>query len=141
VRIKPQDVKVRLAQNDEGEIVAELAAHCGFYFEGWDIDWSDIFPYWLIAEHEGRPVGCIQVLPGKPVGRLEILGVDPLVSRRLRALVVKHLTTVGQMVIKMYGGQAACGVIPFELKSYKRVIERRGGVVLATGDFMLRRVD
>jgi hypothetical protein len=141
VRIKPQDVTVRLAKNEDGEKIAELARKGGFYFDDWDIDWSDIFPYWLVAEYKGEVVGCIQVLPGKPVGRLEMLGISPSVSRRLRSLAVRHLTSTGQLVIGMYGGQAASGMIPFELKSYKKVAQRRGWVVLSTGDLMLRRVD
>jgi hypothetical protein len=82
--IDRRNIKVRLAANDEGPRVAELAATCGFVFSDWEIDWSDIHPHWLVADHLGELLGCLQLCYGRPVGRLEILGVDRkmvLVSR------------------------------------------------------------
>lgn len=42
-----------------------------------DLDWSHIEPYWLVAEHEGRIVGVVNVLPGLPLGFMDQLVVLP----------------------------------------------------------------
>ncbi len=40
-------MKVRLASNDDGPRIGELARASGFGLEG--IDWSSVHPFWLVA--------------------------------------------------------------------------------------------
>ena len=132
------DIKARLAANDEGPRVAELAATCGFVFSDWEIDWSDIHPHWIVADHRGDLLGCLQICYGRPVGRLEILGIDPSLEKEDRSHVVELIIRSGFKLLKDYGCQASSSMIPFELKSYKRWLKRRGGVTLSTGNIIMK---
>lgn len=138
--MKENPVKTRLALDGEGSLVATLAAHSGFCFKGWDIDWSRVHPHWLIAEYEGRPIGTINVCLGRPVTRLEIMGIDPEVSQRIRGCTALALTDAGSVIARQYGAEAISGLIPFDNPSYKRVALRRGWIVLDSGNLLLRRV-
>jgi hypothetical protein len=135
--IDRRNIKARLAVNEEGPRVAELAATCGFRFSDWEIDWSNIHPHWLVADHLGGLLGGWQVCYGRPVGRLEILGVEPTLEKPERAFVVELLLRTGSKILKDYGAQAASGLIPFELKSYKRWLKARGAVTLASGNLIM----
>lgn len=67
---------VRLATDDEGPKIAEILEASGEPNpEG--LDWSRVWPHWLIAEHRGVRCGCINVLPGRPVGYIGSLAVLP----------------------------------------------------------------
>lgn len=94
----------------------------------WEIeglDWSaNIGPYWLVAEHDGDPVGCIQVCPGIPVGRLEFLSVPVDLSKRIKAMAVKRLLDAGRTTLKLAGSQMITGILHEGLEGYQRVLER-----------------
>ena len=66
---------IRPAQNHEAEIVRLILEMVGLIPEG--LDWSEIYPSWLVAEHKGMIIGCVQVLPGKPLGHIGFLAVVP----------------------------------------------------------------
>lgn len=132
-------VTIRLARNDDAKVVADLAACSGFAFEPW-MDWSDLFPHWLLADHDGKPVGTIQICYGKPVGRIEILGIPEEVPRKLRGVVVRELVTAGLATLREYGAQAVSGMIPFSMPSYKKAAKRRGWITLDSGNIMLARL-
>jgi hypothetical protein len=139
--IDRREIKARLAVNEEGPRVAELAAACGFAFSDWEIDWGDIHPHWLVADHKGELLGCLQVCYGRPVGRLEILGIEPTLATPTRAVVVKVLLSTGFTILKEYGAEAVSGIVPFELKWYKRFLQRRGGRVLVSGNLLIYRLE
>ncbi len=135
---KPE-VIVRLARNDEGDTVAYLAASSGFVFDGWEIDWSDIYPHGLIAEIEGKVVGTVQICYGKPVGRLEMLALAHSLSRRERATVIMALTRVAEETLVQYGAQAASCMISFSMPDFKKFVKRNGGVTVDSGNIFLKR--
>jgi hypothetical protein len=139
--IDRRNIKARLAINEEGPRVAELAATCGFSFSDWEIDWSTIHPHWIVADHLGDLLGCLQICYGRPVGRLEILGVDESLERPTRALVVRLLLETGCQILHEYGAQAASGLIPFSMKWYKRWLKKRGAVTLVSGNLVLFRME
>lgn len=134
-RIKKSKFKiiVGLATNEEGPAIQRLIEESGFKE---DLDWNDIEPYWLIALHEDKIIGAIQVCPGKPIGRLEMLTTENNLSGTQRAQVVARLLEQGIKTLKIHGSQMAAGLIDFKLKSYKRLIKRRGGWVMATGNLL-----
>ena len=138
--IDRRSIKGRLALNEEGPRVAELAATCGFAFPDWRVDWSDVYPHWIVADHLGELLGCLQVCYGRPVGRLEILGVDDSLAAPTRAFVVKMLLNTGCNTLREYGAQAASGIIPFNLKWYMRFLKKRGANTLLSGNLMLYRL-
>ena len=137
---KPGLPSVRIAQNEDGENIAALLKSVGWHVEGIEIDWSDIYPYWLVAEQDGVFIGCIQVLMSKPVGRLEFLAVRQDLSHPLQALTVRALILGGSATLKMHGSTLVAGTVPHELKSYKRVLKNRGAVVIGTGSVVLKRL-
>ena len=52
-------IDVRLAQNEDGIAIAALIKEMGFAGIQ-DLDWSDIYPYWLVAEMDGEIVGAVE---------------------------------------------------------------------------------
>ncbi len=131
-------IEVRLAQNEDGDDIHRLLLSGGFEIEG--LDWHDIYPHWLVAEIEENVVGCFQVCLGKPIGFVEFLATEESLGHRDRACVVKALFDQALAALKTYGAQMASGSIPFELKAYKRVVKRRGGVVLYSGNTFVKRL-
>lgn len=127
-------VEIRVATNEEGPIVGKLIYENGLTIEG--LNWSDISPYWLVAIVSGEIVGAIQTLPGKPFGRIEILSVKQDLEPLVRARVVGDLLENAVAVIRMFGGQVASGLIPFRHKYYKKVLKKRGGLVLDSGNII-----
>lgn len=130
------DVRVRLATNSEGTRILELLTHAGFKVDG--LDWSKIAPFWLVAEMNGQVLGCIQVCLGLPIGRAELLAVDPNVTHVLRALLVKRLIYGALSTIKASGAQAATSLVPFEMKSYKKILKKMGCVSMGAGNEMAK---
>ena len=134
------EITVRLAENVEGPIVGYLLLLNGFVFEDWEIDWSDIHPYWLAALVEDRIEGVIQVCPSKPVGWLEYLAVHPRHGKRMKARLTQDLIAMGRAFLKAQGSQGASGVIPEDMPSYRAVAEKRGWRSISTGDVMFARL-
>jgi GNAT superfamily N-acetyltransferase len=66
---------IRMAQNSEAEDVRHILSVYGMCPEGHD--WSEVYPFWLVAEYQGIIVGTIQVLPGKPFGFIGYWAVLP----------------------------------------------------------------
>lgn len=131
-------INVRLARNEDGDTIHDLLHADGLNLEG--LDWSDIYPHWLVVGPRGELVGCLQVLLGKPVGFIEFMATAKSLSHRDRAGVVQALYDQGYASLKTYGAQMIAGTIPFEMKAWKRVVKRRGGVVLASGNVLIKRV-
>lgn len=134
-------VSIRIATDADAPVVQMLAEKdAGFAFESWPLDWTHIFPDWIVAEVEDKVVAALQVLPGKPVGRMEILSVEPTLTPATRAHIVKRITDWGIAFLVSQGCQGAMGVIPEEWESYKKVAERRGWVAISRGNLMLKRL-
>jgi len=131
-------INVRLAQNEDGDDVHGLLYASGLRLEG--LDWSDIYPHWLVVGPNGKLVGCLQVLLGKPVGFIEFMATEESLGHRDRAGVVQALYDQGYASLKTYGAQMIAGMIPFEIKAWKRVVKRRGGVVLYSGSTFITRL-
>ncbi len=131
-------IKIRLAQNEDGPRIGELARASGFGVEG--IDWSSVHPFWLVAERDGEMVGAVQIILAKPIGWIEMLVLDPNLTRREQVMAVKALIDRSLLSLKVFGAQLAMWSVPHELEGYKRVLERRGAVVTSTGNVMAKRL-
>lgn len=127
-------MKIRLAQNEDGPRIGEIARHSGFTV---DMDWSEVHPFWLVAEDE-RIVGAVQVILAKPIGWLEMLVLDPDLTPLARARVVKHLASAGMTALKRFGAQIVMFSVPFEEKSYKKALKKRGAVVTSSGNVLAK---
>lgn len=102
-------VKIRLATNEAGPLIAEVLKANGIEIPG--ANWDSVFPHWLIATVDDEVIGCIQVMPAKPIGWLEFLYVKPSSSFKFRAIAIRKLLYQGLATIKMAGAQyAGCPV-------------------------------
>ena len=131
-------IEVRLAQNEDGDDIHGLVLASGFEIPG--LDWHDIYPHWLVAEMDGNLVGCIQVCLGKPIAYLEYFSFDQGLSHQSLARVLKALTHQGFIVLKNYGSQMAVCFVSFENKAFKRILKKRGGSVMQSGNLIGRRL-
>ncbi len=129
---------IRVSEDGDGERIHELLRGMGFTIDG--LDWASVANYWLVAETEGRIVGCVQFIAGKPVAWAELLAYDPALGHVMRAKVVKALVENVIGAAGMFGATAVMGSVPFELKSYKKIIKRRGGVMVASGNLFAKRL-
>jgi hypothetical protein len=130
-------VKIRLAQDADGPRIGELARASGFGVEG--IDWSEVHPFWLVAEDE-KIVGALQIILAKPIGWLEMLVLDPDLTQLARARVVKRLASAGMTALKRFGAQIVMFSVPFEEKAYKKALKKRGAVVTSSGNVLAKRL-
>ena len=131
-------IEIRMAQDDDGETIHELVTGAGFSID--DLDWSRVYPHWLVAENGAGVVGCVQVCPSLPVGRLEMMGTSKALSNSQRAKTVKALLLYGAATLQQAGAGLAMGVIPFEMRSYTRILKRRGAVVVNRGNIIAKRL-
>lgn len=128
-------MKIRIAQNEDGPRIGELARQSGFTVDG--LDWSEVHPFWLVAEDE-KVIGALQVILAKPIGWLEMLVLDPNLAELARARVVKKLATAGMTALKGFGAQLVMFSVPYEEKSYKKALKKRGAVVTSTGNILAK---
>lgn len=133
------EITVSIAVDEEGEEIGRLARANNFEFDGWDIDWSSVFPSWLVAKWNGEIVGALQVLPGRPIGRMEFMSIDPDQPLRVRAIAVRKLLNAGLFTLNHHGCEGAAGTIPYDLVGYKEVLENMGGMSINEGWIMLGR--
>ncbi len=129
-------MKVRVATNEDGPRIGELAASSGFAIEG--IDWSRVHPFWLVAERDKTVIGALQIILSCPIGWLEMLSIDPELSHIQRAKTTKLLVESGLLSLKRFGAQVAMWSVPFELKSYKKILKKRGAVVTSSGNVLAK---
>ncbi|MES0339848.1 MAG: hypothetical protein ABUK15_07315 [Anaerolineales bacterium] len=128
---------IRLARNEDGKRLEELASKQ----VGKGLDWSNVYPYWLVAEKEGKIIGCLSVALGKPVGRLDILALDDSLSPHSRSRAVRGLILQGMATLKADGSTACLSVVPFKLKAYKRILKKHFDVEVAgQGNMIIKRL-
>ena len=133
-RFKPV---VTVAENEDGVKIGELVKSNGFEIE---VEWNDIYPYWLIAKWENEIIGCIQVLPGKPIGRMEMLAVDIDIPKVKRAQVVWRLLVSSVTLLRASGTQYASGMVLFNDKQYKKILKKRGAWTIGQGNIMIGKI-
>lgn len=130
-------MKIRLAQNEDGERIRELVSNqvCD------GLDWSDVYPYWLVAENNGRIVGCLNVALSKPIGRLDTLGVDGSLNPHARSKAVRGLILQGIATLKANGSGACLSIVPFELRTYKKILKKHfDALVIGQGNMIIKRL-
>jgi len=134
-----KNINVRLGENKEGHIIRDIVV--GTYGDLWsDFDWTNIKPYWLVAEVDGEIKGCIQIFVGKPISMLEFLCFKKEVADGERALIIKALSKFGLTSLYGSGASAVVGTVPFFLKSWKKVLKRQwNGVIVSSGNVFMKR--
>lgn len=132
-------ITVRLAQPHEGKLVERLVIQGGGATYPW-MDWSDVFPYWIIGEVNGEARGVIMAGPGKPFGRLEYLCLDPSLPKKQKAVLARDLSYAGVASLKAMGSQASLSHIDHTDEAWERIAQKRGWVSTGFGTFLLKRI-
>ncbi len=128
---------IRLATNEDGPRIEDLVSGQ----TGAGLDWTDIYPYWLVAEKGGIIVGCLNVALSKPVARLDLLAIDPALSSHARGKTVRGLIMQGIATCKANGAGAILSVVPFELRAYKRILKKHfNALVAGQGNMIIARL-
>lgn len=131
-------ITVRLARPGEGLVVRQIVADGGG--PNWDwLDWSQVYPYWLLGEINGVPHGAIMVCPGRPFGRMDYLAIAPGVSLRHRAQLCRDLSYAGIATCSRLGAQVVVSNIDMTDQVWKRIAEKRGWVATGEGTYMMKR--
>ena len=129
-------INIRLARNDEASQIQALLRPDNPLVD--ELDWSDIYPYWLVAEVDGKIVGCLQVCLGKPIGRLECLTLAPWLSSHRKGRVLQDLVFAGLATLRASGAGAASGMVSFENRVFKRWLKRHGWLVAYSGNLLVK---
>ncbi len=133
------DVKVRLAQDSEREIVANLVSEI-FHMGDWQLEFKSVFPHWWVAEIAGEIVGTINMRISMPISSVEMLAMDPKLTRRERGEVASMLTDAAMATCGAAGAEAVSSMIPDDMKSYLKVAKRRGYIVGNQGSIVFGRI-
>ena len=129
-------MKVRFASNAEAPRIRELVEETQKII---GLDWSEIYPYWLVAEKDGI-VGCLNISMSKPLARMELLSLDPKLGHYAKGRVALALIYRGFGILKGEGADGILFIVSFADKSFKRIIKRHGGIVMAQGNLMVRKL-
>jgi hypothetical protein len=132
------DVKVRLAQDSEAEIVASLVSEI-FQMGDWELPFESVYPYWLVAEIAGEIVGAINIRLSMPISSVEMLSIDPKLGMRERGSVASVLTDSAMAICAAHGAAGVSSMIPDSMGEYLKVAERRGYVVGNHGSIIFGR--
>ena len=132
------DIKVRLAKDDEAQIVGNLVAEI-FQMGDWQPEWKTVFPHWLVAEIAGEIVGTINMRISQPFSSVEMLAIDPLLDKVDRMRVTAMLTDSAQAIVAATGAEAVSSMIPDSMESYLKIAKRKGYVVGNHGSIVFGR--
>jgi len=132
-------VSCRLAEPGEGPLVQRLVAQGGGPTWDW-LDWSSVYPYWLIGEVDGEPKGCVMASPGLPFGRIEMLCVDQALPKKQKAILVRDLGYAAVASCKAMGCKAVLATVGYGDESWAGVMKRRGWREIDFGSFLVKRI-
>ena len=129
-----KQVTVRMAQaGDAGALAALTATFLGPY----KVNWAEATGDWMVAEVEGKVVGCLQLCLGRPIGRLEMLCVQEDLDARSKHAIMRELARGGMFALQQTGSQIITVFVAFESKGFKRMVKKYfGGRVTNSGNLL-----
>jgi len=130
-------IKCRVATPEDAPRIKELLCNKG---DEWlrDLDWSNP-ETWMVAEN-GKVEALIQLCPGKPIAHLEHLIINEALSHIEKGKIFKVIMLTCTAALRQTGAELITGSIPFELKAYKEVLQKRGGWVVTSGHMIALRL-
>ena len=126
-------VDIRLATDEAGPLIAAILKENGIELPG--VDWSKVFPHWLIACDGGDVIGCVQVMPAVPVAWCEFLLVKKSVPFKLKAISVRKLIQQAMATAFHAGSQLLAATVRTDNKAFLGVLEHMN--CTAVGDVKL----
>ena len=97
--------KIRLAENSESDIVRGILEEAHLIPDG--LEWSRVFPSWLVAEYKGEIVAVCQILQGYPIGAILFLAVTKKYQNLGFGVI---LLRKAEKVLASMGCDAYCGL-------------------------------
>lgn len=128
----------RLATDEEGQAIKALMSQ--FHEVEESVDFSRVAPFWIVAEMDGKIVGCVQTCISRPFGNLENLHVQESLGKRYRAKIVERLLLDGCATLRYHGATHVTGFVPDLLVEYRHFLTKRGTRIWDRGAVMMRRV-
>ena len=136
---------VRFAVDSEGPAIRDLLVENGMNRDyAHALDWSKVAPFWIVAEHLGRIVGCAQMGYSLPVWWIEHCVTSLDLTDRQKAEIYKSCAEAAVAWGENQGASAVKGFVRFSKRPIKKALKRRGFEVLAQGNLMskvLRKVN
>jgi len=117
-------VQIRFATEADGVDIERLLKNNNIELGG--TDWTTCTPHWLIAQAEGKVIGCILVLTARPFGFLEFMFVEPSASFKLRAIAIRKLTSQGAVTLATYGCSYMLGFVDKANAKFEEVLKKNG---------------
>ena len=133
------DVKVRLAQDSEKEIVEALVAGT-IPEDSYLPEFTSVYPYWLVAEIAGEIVGTLNLRISVPISGVEMLSMQEGLSKRERGHVAWMLTDSAAVICAAAGATFLSSMVPDSLESYLKVAQKKGYTVGDHGSIVFRRL-
>ena len=124
-------LSIHLAQPTDAPWLAAITGTGGSF------DWTipGTTDGWWIAEVDGAPVACVQMLLGRPVGRLESFHAEESLTPRRKAEALSALVKSACAGLYLTGSQGVMCFVRFENKGMKRFVKRHfGAKVLESGN-------
>lgn len=132
-------ITVRLATPDEGPLVQALYEQGGGPSYPW-LDWSEVYPFWLIGEIDGSPSGVVMAMPGKPFGRVDFLYLLPTLSHAEKACLARDLCYAAHDACRTFGSSAMISMIATQDTSWRQIATRRGWQPVCEGSMMCKPI-
>lgn len=135
-----EKINIRLARNDEGETIRGLVTR-DIDDDFKDFNWTNIEPYWMVAVQGDEIIACLQILVGYPIGIMEFLCFKEGLTQMQKARITKLLITSGFAGLLTSGVSAVVSSVPFNLKSYKKILKKKWGCeVYSSGNLLIKRL-
>ena len=104
------------------------------------VSFEKLYPFWIVVEDEDRIIGCVQAVPAVPFGYTEFLTTVEDLSHTTRSKVIKGLMLQATAILKQGGSEIALGTVPTDMKAWKKVIKKRGGVNIGLCNVYAKRL-
>ena len=127
--IMREKVKIRLALDETGPLIAEVLKENGIELPG--MDWSKVFPHWLLATCDDDVIGVLQVMPSKPIAWCEFLYVKPSVGFKLRAIAIRKLIAAGMTTCYHAGASYVAGMVDCKNQKFYDILTKLNFVTLS----------
>jgi len=131
-------VEIRLAVNEAGQDIATVLTENGVDVSA--VDWTQVFPHWLIACVDEHVIGCCQVAISKPFGYVEFMFVRPEVPAKLKAVALRKLIIQSMATLHAAGCQYVGGVVEKGNRKFSNVLENLNFRRTYTADVYVKRL-
>jgi len=132
-------LQIRLARDGVDSAQVEALVRTGrIRING--VSFEKLYPFWIVVEEDEEIVGCVQAVPALPFGYTEFLTTAPGLSHTKRAKLIKGLMLQAAAILKTGGSEIALGTVPTDMKAWKKVIKKRGGVNIGLCNVYAKRL-